>query len=107
MKKQDLGTAIKLLERVIRISFSNNWNVHSPIGAKYGELFVANELWKHESKIGNLRKSLRNIPKPTSADIVLSKTQNKIEVKWGMLHHQPDDFLNRKVRCLTGDGAFH
>ncbi|MEM3389784.1 MAG: hypothetical protein QW491_10300 [Thermoproteota archaeon] len=80
------------MEKIVHISFANDWNIHSQIGSKYGELFVANELWEHEPKFGNLRKSLKGIEKPTSSDIVLSKTGKKIEVKWGMLHHRDGDY---------------
>lgn len=92
MEKRDLEIAVKSLEKVICISFSNNWNVHSAIGGKYGELFAACELWKWDPQIGNLRKEIRGLERPTSADIVLLGTRKKIEVKWGMLHHKPDDF---------------
>ena len=81
---QDVVEAIGLLERIIRLSFENSWNVHSAVGGKYGELLVAKELWDHEPQMGKKRKAL-------GADIFLSKTQKRIEVKWGMLHWNADD----------------
>ena len=83
----------ELLREAVEISLSNNWNIHSAVGGKYGEVFVANVLWKHDPLIGNERKHLRKeIRNPTSADVILSKTKKKVEVKWGILHHRVDDY---------------
>ena len=92
MDKQDLEWVIESLEKIVHISFANDWNIHPQIGSKYGELFVANELWEYEPKFGNLRKTLRDIHNPTSSDIVLYKTKKKIEVKWAMLHHRSGEY---------------
>lgn len=89
----DFKKAAKQLEELIIISFEKKWNIHSALGGKYGELVVASELLKHEPKIGENRKCVKDIIRPTSADIVLLKTKKKIkiEVKWGMLHHLEGD----------------
>lgn len=81
----DLKNAVELLEELIIMPFDKGWNVHSTVGSKYGELFVASQLWNHEPIIGKNRKDFKSIPRPTSSDIILGKTQMKIEVKWGML----------------------
>jgi len=81
----DVEEAIELLDKVIRLSFANHWNVHSAVGGKYGELFVAKELWEHQPLIGKERKI-------RGADVFLARTGKRIEAKWGMLHHEPDDY---------------
>lgn len=83
--KKDLEEAIESLYKAISLSFKNRWNVHSSIGGKYGELFVANALWKHKPVIGKERKW-------KGCDINLAETEKRIEVKWGMLHYEPDDY---------------
>lgn len=95
----DVEEAIELLDKVIRLSFANHWNVHSAVGAKYGELFVTKELWEHQPLIGKERKI-------RGADVFLARTGKRIEVKWGMLHHEPDDyyFKVRGGHSLLGMG---
>jgi hypothetical protein len=88
----DLKKAVNLLRELVCMSFDKQWNIHSAVGSKYGELFVASELWKHEPIIGKKRNELKGISRPTSSDIVLYKTQKKVEVKWGMLHHRDGDY---------------
>lgn len=93
MKKQDLKRMEELLRETIEISLLNNWNIHSAVGGKYGEVFVANELRKHGPLIGKERKQLgKEVRNPTSADVILSRTKTKVEVKWGILHHRVDDY---------------
>ena len=93
MKKQDLKRMEELLQETVEISLSNNWNIHSAVGGKYGEVFVANALWKHGPLIGKERKQLgKELRNPASADVILSKTKKKVEVKWGILHHRVDDY---------------
>ncbi|MBC7129595.1 hypothetical protein H5T51_00035, partial [Candidatus Bathyarchaeota archaeon] len=79
------------LEQAIIFSFSNNLNLHTAIGGKYAELFVAAELWEHEPKLAGERKKVKDVRNPESCDIVLDKTKKKLEVKWGMLHYRQDD----------------
>jgi hypothetical protein len=79
------------LEHLIDFSFQNNLNLHTSIGGKYAELFVATELWEHEPKLAGEREKVKEVKNPKSCDIVLAKTKKKIEVKWGMLHHDKDD----------------
>jgi len=86
------------LERVIRFSLKNNLNTHSSVGGKYGELWVASELWAHDPKLAGERRKIKGIRNPTSSDIVLAKTLKKVEVKWGMLHHRVDDGLVKRVQ---------
>jgi len=83
------------LERVIKFSFLNGLNVHTLVGAKFAELYVASELWKHEPRLGQQRWNTK-VERPGSCDIVLAKTGKKLEVKWAMLHHsQNDSFVKR------------
>lgn len=79
------------LERAIIFSLSNSLNIHTSIGGKYAELFVATELWKHKPKLAGERKKVKGVTNPGSCDIVLDKTKKKLEVKWGILHHREDD----------------
>ena len=58
MKEQDLKRMEELLQETIEVSLSNNWNIHSAVGGKYGEVSVANALWKHGPLIGKERKQL-------------------------------------------------
>lgn len=81
------------LEQAIIFSFSNNLNLHTSIGGKYAELFVAAELWKHKPKLAGERKKVKDVRNPESCDIVLAETKKKLEVKWGMLHYREDDPL--------------
>lgn len=78
------------LEKAIKFSLSNGLNIHTPVGAKFAELYVAFELWKHEPKLGRQRE-IGGVEHPASCDIVLAKTRKKLEVKWAMLHHRLDD----------------
>jgi len=79
------------LEQAIMFSFSNNLNLHTSIGGKYAELFVAAELWRHKPKLAGERKKVKDVRNPGSCDIVLAETKKKLEVKWGMLHYREDD----------------
>lgn len=79
------------LEKVIRFSILNRLNIHSSIGAKFAELYVASELWEHEPKLGKQRGDVKGIEHPASCDIVLARTGRKLEVKWAMFHHDPKD----------------
>ncbi|HKZ95103.1 MAG TPA: hypothetical protein VJ249_11075 [Candidatus Bathyarchaeia archaeon] len=88
----DLKKAVNLLRELVCMSFDKQWNIHSAIGSKYGELFVASELREHEPIIGKKRNELKGVSRPTSSDIVLYETQKKVEVKWGMLHHRDGDY---------------
>lgn len=92
----DLKEAVKLLEKLVRISFDKGWKVHSVVGSKYGELFVAKELWKHELIFGDKRAEVKDIPQPRSSDIILYKTKRKIEVKWSMLRYRDNDYYYRE-----------
>lgn len=83
------------LERVIKFSLINNLNIHSSLGGKYGELFVAYNLWSHEPKLARERYEVKDVKKPGSCDIVLAKTKKRIEVKWSMLHHRLEDPVMR------------
>ncbi len=83
------------MEQVIRFSLRNGLNLHSSVGGKYGELFVVNELWKHNPHVGHSRYQLKNIKNPASSDIYLKKTGTKLEVKWAMLHHREQDYFFR------------
>jgi len=106
MKKQDLKRMEELLREATEISLSNNWNIHSAVGGKYGEVFVANALGKHGPLIGNERKHLRKeIRNPTSADVILSKTKKKVEVKWGILTIEKTTTISiPEAKLHTGDG---
>jgi hypothetical protein len=79
------------LEQAIIFSFSNGLNIHTSIGGKYAELFVAAELWELEPKLAGERKSVKSVKNPGSCDEVLAKTGKKLEIKWSMLHHRQDD----------------
>ena len=92
----DLKKAVKLLEELIRVSFDKGWNVHSVVGSKYGELFVASELWKHEPIFGAKRAEVKGIKQPRSSDIILFETKKKIEVKWSMLRYRDNDYYYRE-----------
>lgn len=83
------------LEKVIKFSFSNGLNIHTSVGAKFAELYVASELWEHEPKLGKQRldTAVRN---PRSCDIILAKTEKKLEVKWSMFHHGTNDPFARR-----------
>ena len=83
------------MENIIKFSFRNELNIHSSIGGKYGELYVAKELMQHEPLLGKKRDEAKNVQNPRSADIVLKKTGKKIEVKWGALHYKKDDYYFR------------
>jgi len=43
MEPHDLKEALTQLESLINFSFRNDLNLHSSIGGKYGELYVAYE----------------------------------------------------------------
>lgn len=92
MEPRELKRALTQMEDLIKFSFRNNLNVHSSIGGKYGELYVAYELLPHGPLLGKHRDEARDIRNPRSADVFLRKTGKKIEVKWGMLHYQDDDY---------------
>ena len=79
------------MERAIRYSFSNNLNLHTSIGGKYAELFVASELWRHGPRLAGERGKVRGVKNPRGCDIVLAGTGRRLEVKWAMLHHRGDD----------------
>ncbi|MEN3062214.1 MAG: hypothetical protein ABC595_03815 [Candidatus Methanosuratincola petrocarbonis] len=85
------------LEKSIKFSFLNGLNIHTPIGGKFAELYVASELWKFEPKLGQQRGSV-GVSRPGSCDIVLAKTRKKLEVKWAMCHHGQDDPFFNKCR---------
>lgn len=92
MEPHDLKEALTQLESLTNFSFRNDLNLHSSIGGKYGELYVAYELLPHGPLLGKHRDEARNIRNPRSADMILQKTGKMIEVKWGMLHYQADDY---------------
>jgi len=43
------------LKNAIRFSLLNDLNIHTPIGGKFAELYVASKLWKYEPKLGQQR----------------------------------------------------
>jgi len=86
------------LERIIQFSLINNLNVHTSIGGKYGELWVASELWRYKPRLAKERYDVKGVEKRGSCDIILEKTSKKLEVKWGMLHHRKNDEFVKKVR---------
>ena len=86
------------LEKVIRFSLLNKLNLHSSIGGKYGELFVVNELWKHDPRIGHSRYDVKDIKNPASSDICLERTRIRLEIKWAMLHHREQDYFFKNAR---------
>lgn len=88
----DLEKVLADMENIINFSFKNNLNLHSSIGGKYGELYVARELMQHRPLLGKGRDKAKGIKNPRSADIILEKTGKKVEVKWGALHHEQDDY---------------
>jgi hypothetical protein len=96
MNRDELEHAILCLEKVIKFSFKYDLNVHSSVGGKYGELWVVNELWKYDPKIGSDRKNVKSVKKPLSCDVVLKKTEKKLEVKWAMLHYKDNGPVVRR-----------
>jgi hypothetical protein len=91
----DLKQVLTNMEDVIKFSFKNNLNLHSSIGGKYGELYVAYELMPHVPLLGKRRDEARGCKNPCSADMILKKTGKKVEVKWGALHYTADDYYFR------------
>ncbi|MCW4047343.1 MAG: hypothetical protein NWE99_07255 [Candidatus Bathyarchaeota archaeon] len=84
------------LEKVIKFSLLNDLNIHTPVGGKFAELLVAADLWKHEPKLGRHRGEIKGVQRPGSCDVVLAKTEKKLEVKWAMCHYrQNDPFVKR------------
>jgi hypothetical protein len=71
------------LEELIRISLENNLTLHSSLGGKYGEYWVASQLWSYGPRFGGNRSGTKGVKNPNSADIVLETGTKKIEVKWG------------------------
>lgn len=101
MDKAELKNVIlSCMERVIKFSLLHNLNIHSPIGGKYGELFVAYNLWSHEPKLGSERYKVEDVTKPGSSDIILANTKKRIEVKWGILHHRPEDPVVKRAEGI-------
>ena len=98
MNKEELRTeVIPKLEKIIQFSLKNNLDLHTCTGGKYGELWVASELWKHEPKLSHERSAVKGVEKPTGCDIILTRTKKKLEVKWGMLHHRGDDSFFKRT----------
>lgn len=75
------------LEKVIKFSFLNKLNIHTPVGGKFAELLVAADLWRHKPKLGQNRGKVKGVKWPGSCDVVLEKTKKKLEVKWAMCHY--------------------
>jgi len=95
MDASELKEILNKMEDIIKFSFRNGLNIHSSIGGKYGELYVAKELMQYEPLLGKRRDEAKSVENPRSADIVLKKTAKKIEVKWGALHHEENDYYFR------------
>jgi hypothetical protein len=84
------------LEKAIKFSLLNNLNIHTSVGAKFAELYVASELWEHEPKLGQQRGKIKEVKHPASCDVVLAKTGKKLEVKWAVFHYiESDPFVKR------------
>lgn len=89
--KRDLEDVFGKLRTLIKfsakLSKENAFGLHSIVGGKFGELWVATRLWKHKPLIGDRRDRGVGfgVKRPRSADIVLPITKKKIEVKWGMV----------------------
>jgi len=92
MDAQDLKEVLTNMENAIKFSFRSNLNIHSSIGGKYGELYVASKLMPYEPLLAKRRDEARKLENPRSADMVLKKTSKKVEVKWGALHYKEDDY---------------
>lgn len=83
------------LAKAVRFSLLNNLNMHTSIGGKFAELYVASELWEHSPKFGQQRLNTR-VENPGSCDIILATTDKKLEVKWAMFHHREDDVFVKR-----------
>lgn len=92
--RENLKEMLECMERLIGYSLSNGLNLHTPVGGKYGEIFVASELWNHDPKLASHRSSVEGIQNPNSCDVVLGSTKKKLEVKLAMLHQ--DDHYSEK-----------
>lgn len=95
LDRSELKEVLDCLEGAIRFSLLNNLGVHTSLGAKFAELYVAYELWEHKPLFGEMRRIAR-VPHPTSCDIILERTGKKLEVKWAMYHYRPDDPFVRR-----------
>lgn len=96
--KSELAETINKLEELIKFSFNKKLNLHSTIGAKYGELYVAYQLYNHNPLLASWRTESESIKRrKTSADIILDNYGKKIEVKWGALHHLDNDYYYEKA----------
>jgi hypothetical protein len=91
----DLRKALTNMEDAIKFSFENDLNLHSSIGGKYGELYVAYKLMTHDPLLAKRRNEAKGIRNPCSADMILKNTSKKVEVKWGALHHKEFDYYFR------------
>lgn len=91
---QELSKYLLKIEDVIQFSLRNNLNVHSYLGGKYGELYVLEQLWKHNPKIADERTQVK-VPNPRSCDIILASSKKKLEIKWGKLHDEKDKMTSQ------------
>jgi len=83
----ELRYVLRKLGEVIRLSLEKGSNLHTTIGGKFAELYVASKLWKQKPKLGQQRPEVKEVKNPKSCDIVLEATKKKLEVKWSALHH--------------------
>lgn len=90
MNENELKRVLNCMDKVVTFSLLNGLNVHTSVGGKYAELFVAHELLKHDPKLGQRRKEVE-INRSGSCDVILAKTKKKLEVKWAVLHYDPKD----------------
>ena len=98
--KQELGEILPKLEEIIRFSLLNNPDLHTSFGGKYGELWVATKLWRHDPKLARERYTVKGLDRQGSCDIILAGSKKKLEVKWAMYHHRNDDPFMKRVEGI-------
>ncbi|MCX6653692.1 MAG: hypothetical protein NTY03_01080, partial [Candidatus Bathyarchaeota archaeon] len=76
------------------LSIKGGLNVHSYVGGKYGELWMASHLQAHEPLLASSRRKNVGVKNPSSCDIVLTDQKKKLEVKWGVYHGPKDPMTN-------------
>lgn len=96
VSKELLEDLLPKMEYLIQASLSNKLNVHTSLGGKYGELWVASQLIKNDPRLAHERGGIK-IKNAKSSDILLANNNKRLEVKWGMNHSDKDDLFVKRA----------
>ena len=91
--KELLDDLLPKMEYLIKASLAQKLNVHTSLGGKYGELWVASQLIDYEPRLAHERRDV-TVKNSKSSDIVLKRNSVRLEVKHGMCHNK-DTFSKR------------